>query len=173
MSACDPTRDIDTSGPPLEIPHSSPCLRLELVSDPQLLAAVRGMVDGVALRMGFNDCDASHISLAVDEVLANVMRHGYERRLDGLIDVRVWRLHGPSTGILIVVEDRGKQVDPSCFKGRELDDLRPGGLGVHIIREVMDGCRFEPRDGAGMRTVLVKWLPTGRSESSPRSEPER
>lgn len=143
----------------IAIPDAVPHVRLEIVSDARMLAPVRGLVNALAHRLGFADVDASHVSLAVDEVLANVIRHGYDRRPDGRIFLRIWCMDDGPRGLLIVVEDDGKQVDPSCFRSRDLDDLRPGGLGVHIIREVMDGCRFEPRRERGMRAVLVKWLP--------------
>jgi hypothetical protein len=60
------------------------------------------------------------------------------------------------TGLRIVIEDLGRQTDPGAIKGRDLDDVRPGGLGVHIIREVMDEVVYEKRPGGGMRLTLVK-----------------
>jgi hypothetical protein len=40
-----------------------------------------------------------------------------------------------------------------------LDDIRPGGLGVYIIREIMDEVRYEKREGGGMRLTLTKRKP--------------
>ena len=62
--------------------------------------------------------------------------------------------------MLIVVEDRAKQVDPETIQPRDLDDIRPGGLGVHIIREIMDHVSYEKRDGGGMRLSMTKHLPS-------------
>lgn len=149
----------ESDGEDVCVPSGEPDLRLDLVSDPRMLAPVRGLVDALSHRIGFCDINSAHISLAVDEVLANVIRHGYERRPDGRIFLRIWCLEITRPGVTIVIEDHGKQVDPECFRGRDLEDIRPGGLGVHIVREVMDGCRFERREGPGMRAVLVKWLP--------------
>jgi hypothetical protein len=56
----------------------------------------------------------------------------------------------------IVIEDEARQVDPDQIKSRELDDIRPGGLGVHIIRQVMDEVTYERREGAGMRLTMAK-----------------
>jgi anti-sigma regulatory factor (Ser/Thr protein kinase) len=47
-------------------------------------------------------------------------------------------------------------VDPATIRSRDLDDIRPGGLGVHIIHEVMDEVRYERRDSRGMRLTMVK-----------------
>ena len=86
--------------------------------------------------------------------------------------------------MLIVIEDEARQIDPAFIKGRELDDVRPGGLGVHIIREVMDVVEYESRDGVGMRLTLFKQLGTqdepqsaaaceAPEESTGRSEPQQ
>jgi anti-sigma regulatory factor (Ser/Thr protein kinase) len=59
-------------------------------------------------------------------------------------------------GVSIVLEDEAKQVDPDQIKSRDLDEIRPGGLGVHIIRELMDEVRYERREHAGMRLTMIK-----------------
>jgi hypothetical protein len=61
-------------------------------------------------------------------------------------------------GVCIVIEDEARQVDPAKIKGRDLDDIRPGGLGVHIIRQVVDRAEYAPREHAGMRLTLIKRL---------------
>lgn len=134
-----------------------PDMRLEMMSQPRFLAAARSMVLHFAQRLGFPDSTCGQISLAVDEALCNVINHGYERKPDGRIWVNLWSLDGEERpGVKIVIEDRAKQVDPAVIKPRNLDEIRPGGLGVHIIREVMDEARYERRDGGGMRLSMVK-----------------
>ena len=135
---------------------------IELASNPAYLCSVRSMMGVVCRRIGFSDAATSKVVLAVDEALANVMKHGYERRLDG----RIWLRAGRDTccdgeGIRVVIEDEGRQVDPCNIKSRDLEDIRPGGLGVHIIREIMDDVRYECRDGKGMRLTLFKRLDQG------------
>ncbi len=135
-----------------------------MVSDPVYLSGAREMVASVSRRMGFSEEACGQIALAVDEALCNVIRHGYERRRDGPIWLSVWPIAGDNgttgvCGIRIVVEDEAKQVDPSQIKSRDLDEVRPGGLGVHIIKEVMDEVNFEKRERVGMRLTLVKRKP--------------
>jgi anti-sigma regulatory factor (Ser/Thr protein kinase) len=103
----------------------------------------------------------------VDEALCNVIRHGYERRVDGMIWMSVWPLpdDGKGPGVKIVIEDEARQVEPEKIKGRDLADVKPGGLGVHIIREVMDEAKYEKRDGAGMRLTMVKRQHPGPPEN--------
>ncbi|MEM9374424.1 MAG: ATP-binding protein [Planctomycetota bacterium] len=151
--------------PPTE---ASPHLRLELISDPTYLCGARELVASVSRRLGFEDMDCSKIALAVDEALCNIIRHGYDRAMDRPIWISLWPLPGDehsAGGIRIVIEDEAEQVDPSKMKSRELDDIRPGGLGVHIIQEVMDEARYERRAGVGMRLTMTKHAP--RPETAP------
>lgn len=142
---------------------STPDIRVHLISDPTYLSGVRDLIAAVARRLSFSDDACGQIALAVDEALANIIRHGYERRKDGPITISIWPLPGdnghPRPGIRIVVEDEAKQVEPDQIKSRDLDQVRPGGLGVHIIRQIMDEVAYEKRPGPGMRLTLVKRVP--------------
>ncbi len=141
-----------------------PHIRVELLSNPIYLCGARELVGSVAKRLGFDDLDCSKIALAVDEALCNVIRHGYQRRTDRPIWISIWPVEngsGKPAGIKIVIEDEAKQVEPLKMRGRELADVRPGGLGVHIIREVMDEAQYERRKGKGMRLTLVKLAHAG------------
>lgn len=132
-----------------------PNLALKMLSQPHLLAPARAMVSAYAQRLGFNEIQCGQISLAVDEAICNIINHGYDRREDGPIWLSVWRIDG---GMRIALEDRARQVDPSTIRSRDLEDVRPGGLGVHLIKEAMDKVHYEKRGGEGMRVTMVKML---------------
>ncbi|USN98284.1 MAG: ATP-binding protein [Phycisphaeraceae bacterium] len=140
-----------------------PHIHIELVSDPIYLSGARELVGSVARRLGFDDLQCSKIALAVDEALCNIIRHGYDRAADRPIWISVWPAgrdeSGRPSGIRLVIEDEARQVEPNALKGRELDDVRPGGLGVHIIREVMDDVVYAKRKDKGMRLSMVKHAP--------------
>ena len=125
---------------------------------PSISAMLRS---GPSKRLGFAELDCGHIALAVDEALCNIMTHGYEQRMDQPIWLSLWPLDpdGGKPGIKIVIEDRAKQIEPEKIRGRELQDVKPGGLGVHVIREVMDEVVYEKRDGGGMRLTMIKHSP--------------
>ena len=44
--------------------------------------------------------------------------------------------------LLFRITDFAEPIDRNCVKSRDLDDIRPGGLGVHLIHELMDDVRF-------------------------------
>jgi anti-sigma regulatory factor (Ser/Thr protein kinase) len=149
-----------------------PHIRVEMLSDPCYLAGVRQLVSGVCQRIGLNENACSQVALAVDEALANVIRHGYARASDRPIWISLWPLEpvdGKGPGVRIEIEDEARQVEPAEMKGRELDDLRPGGLGVHIIREVMDDVVYDKRSPCGMRLTMVKYAPRADGVSCCRS----
>ncbi|MEE9130468.1 MAG: ATP-binding protein [Phycisphaerales bacterium] len=137
---------------------SQPTVRLEIASRPSLLAAARALVATIAQRCGFDEIQCGQISLAVDEALCNIIQHGYNCREDGRILISLSQGEAQSPGIEIVIEDDAMQVDPDTIRSRDLDDIRPGGLGVHIIREIMDEVSYTRRDPGGMRLTLVKHL---------------
>lgn len=149
----------------LQEPH----VKLELRSNPLFLSGAREMVSSIARRLGFSDESSAHIALAIDEALCNIIRHGYDRQTERPIWISLYPEGGvstpenqgqgsPTTGLRIVIEDEAKQVDPSVIKSRDLDEIRPGGLGVHIIQQVMDSVSYERRKGpaGGMRLTMVK-----------------
>ncbi len=149
--------------------HDRAEIELKMISDPMYLCGARELVACIARRIGFDDMDCSKISLAVDEALANIIRHGYNRAFDKPIWIGINPLKPASDsigGITIIIEDEAKQVDPTQMKGRDLQDIKPGGLGVHIISEVMDEVVYEKREKVGMRLIMSKRAI--RSADSPR-----
>lgn len=154
-----------------------------MFSQPRYLSGVRTLVSAVAQRLGFDESACGQVALAVDEALCNVIRHGYQRSPEGIIWVKIWPIddeagehcegaaldapldqHRPRAGgIRIVIEDLAPQVDPEAIRSRDLEEVRPGGLGVHIMKEIMDEVRFEHRGpgetgerGRGMRLTMIK-----------------
>lgn len=148
----------------------TPHIRVELRSNPIYLSGARDLVGSVAKRLGFDDLQCSKIALAVDEALCNIIRHGYERAEDRPIWISMWPTSRTATGgfegLKLVIEDEAKQVNPEQICGRDLDDIRPGGLGVHIIREVMDEVRYEKRPEHGMRVTMIKRAPQATEQDS-------
>ncbi len=133
---------------------------LNIDSNARALPVVRGAVEQMATAEGFDANDTHGLVLAIDEALANVIKHGYGGQTDQPIRITLSVVKSPDgrNGIAVEVRDRGQQVDPGSICGRDLDDVRPGGLGVHIIRAVMDECEYScPPDG-GMCLRMVKFV---------------
>jgi serine/threonine-protein kinase RsbW len=129
-------------------------LKLVLASDPRLLCAVRSAVHQMASIVGFTEEDCHSIILAVDEALTNVIRHAYDNRHDESIELTC---RGLENGMEFIVKDQGRPVDPAKVCARSLEAVRPGGLGTHIIKQIMDQVHYQPLpDGNQLR--LVKYM---------------
>ena len=58
----------------------------------------------------------------------------------------------------VIIEDSGMKAQIEFMQGRSLNDVRPGGLGIHFIRRVFDGFRFDERKKKGNRLILSRTL---------------
>ncbi len=139
-------------------------LKLEWPSDPQLLGVVRSTVEQLARVAGFAEKESRSITLAVDEAITNIIRHAYEGRNDQDIELLC---RSYLNRLEFLLSDHGRSVDPSELRGRALGEVRPGGLGTHIIAQVMDEVRYEPLPGRN-QLLLVKYL---RQEAPQESKP--
>jgi anti-sigma regulatory factor (Ser/Thr protein kinase) len=138
-------------------------VELNIKSNTKSLPVVRSAVGRMAEIEGFSSGDAYALTLAIDEALANVITHGYEGRPDQPITITLTAVQGTDgrPGIAVEVRDQGRQVSPETIKGRDLNDVKPGGLGVHIIQTVMDEYDYScPPDG-GMLLRMVKYVLAG------------
>lgn len=153
---------------------TSPDLHVELTSDPRALYGVRQSLREWCTAEGWPEHDVSDVVLAVDEALTNVIRHGYSGEPNQRILLDVFRRRSPAgePELEIVIRDFGRQVDPARIVGRNLDDLRPGGLGVHIIRAMMDHVDYAPATDGGMRLVMRRARRAPRSRTVPPARQE-
>lgn len=138
-------------------PLEHPILELRFPSRPDHLALIRACVERFAAGLGFTSEECHRIVLAIDEALANVIRHGYRGRHDGPVLLRLASRHGG--GLLVELEDEGECFDPSTIAPRDLAEVRPGGLGLHIIRSTFSRCAWKARPGGGMRVELEASMP--------------
>ncbi len=129
-------------------------LKLEISSDPELLSVVRSAVTQFAIVVGLPEAECRAVTLAVDEALANIMRHAYHNRRGQPISVTCE--HGEDR-LEFLLRDRGTGVSPAKLRGRSLEDVRPGGLGMHFMNEIMDEVEYA-RKGEWNDLKLVKYL---------------
>lgn len=117
---------------------------LRIPGDPARLKLVRGTVEQAALQAGCCEAVASQVVMAVNEACMNVIQHAYRGDPSSEVVVIV-AIDGAE--LLCRVEDSAEPADLEGIKPRDLDDVRPGGLGTHFIAELMDGCRYGHLEG--------------------------
>jgi anti-sigma regulatory factor (Ser/Thr protein kinase) len=118
------------------------------------LGVVRGAIGPLAAAIGWDESECRAIVLAVDEALTNVIRHAYHNRSDGPIELEC---RESAEGLEITLLDNGDAPDRSKICAQEIGCDRPGGLGTHIIRKVMDKVVYE-ESPQGNRFVASKQL---------------
>ncbi len=129
---------------------------------------VRATVERATEIVHFPEEDSRAIVRSVDEALANVIRHAYKERRGLPIEVTCRRLwDGMDSerprGLEIILRDSGIAVDPKNLKGRQLDELRPGGLGIHFMKQSMDVIEFSRKKGKNFLR-MVKYLAPSKPE---------
>jgi len=129
-------------------------LKFAMPSDPRYLPVVRGAIGPLAEAIGWDESECRAIVLALDEALANVIRHAYHNCADGMIQLEC---RESTDGLEITLLDNGDAPDRSKICAREIGCDQPGGLGTHIIRKVMDRVTYEVSP-EGNRFVASKAL---------------
>jgi anti-sigma regulatory factor (Ser/Thr protein kinase) len=120
------------------------------------LSAVRGFVRTAASELGLDADRLADVLLAVDEAATNTVVHGY-RECGGNIEVSVERT---TEALLIRLRDEADPFDPHCMPRPDVDAplerRRPGGLGVHLMRMLVDEVHHRTLGAHGNELTLVK-----------------
>jgi len=133
--------------------------KLEVPSSTENLSIIRDFVCAIGERAGMEPDDVAKLELAVDEGCANVMEHAYSR--DSTKEVSV-RAAFDQHAIHIVITDTGKGFDPASVEEPGLDSMAAarssGGLGMRLIKRLMDEVHYEIVPGVKNELRMVKRL---------------
>jgi sigma-B regulation protein RsbU (phosphoserine phosphatase) len=121
------------------------------------LCETRSAVRNFLLHCGCASNTVEDVVLAIDEACQNIIRHAYHGETNEEIILHISR---NGNCLNISLEDFAPEVSADCMKPRELADVRPGGLGCHFIKQVMDEVSVGPSpNGRGNILRMVKQLP--------------
>jgi serine/threonine-protein kinase RsbW len=129
-------------------------VELKITSDTANLRDVRKRAEEFAKAVGFPQSECDAIGLAINEALANVIRHGYGGAKDRPIVVA---MDADKDQMRISIRDWQKPFDPAGLPKDGPNELKPGGLGVMCIRKLMDHMNYQ-RLSDGMLLTLVKQI---------------
>lgn len=130
-------------------------IRLSILSHPRYLQLVRSTTEKIARLMTFSGEEAGNIVLAVDEACSNIIRHSYKNDPRGKID---FFFELQEERLVIRIMDVGFQCDIKKMVPRDLDELRPGGFGIHIMNTVMDSLEFDCSFPGKNQVTMIKNL---------------
>ena len=130
--------------------------QISVVSDYAELNRVREFVSSRALSFGFSPEDTNKIALAVDEACSNIIRHAYNKDKRRRITVSV-EVQGKQFSIRIY--DNGEPFDPQMVPKQNMKKYmktyQKGGLGLHLMRLVMDDISYFPADKYNGHNLLL------------------
>lgn len=128
---------------------------IKIPSNPKYLSIVRIVTERVCSLFSFKKELAEGFKHAIDEACSNVIKYAYDfdTTKDIVIKYRITKKR-----FIVNIEDKGKKADLNMIKGRALEEIKPGGLGVHFIKRVFDIYKFDEKKKEGNRLILVKKL---------------
>lgn len=132
---------------------------LVVSAEPDSLAQIRSEVRRAIRRLRLPDRDCDDIVLAIDEACQNVIRHAYKGEPGDMRLILKIERDRYRQDLTVEILDRAPPIDPAVCRGRDYDDIRPGGLGMNFIREVMQQVSWpKPFDGYNNRMRLKRQI---------------
>jgi serine/threonine-protein kinase RsbW len=138
-------------------------LELCLRSDTANLALIFAFVGERARSAGLGDDDVYDVQMAVDEACTNAMNHAYKGQTDG--SVYICCMEEPDA-FVIRITDYGQPFDPASVPSPNtsapLEEREIGGLGLYLMRKLMDEVVFSFDATHGNRVMMRKYRANAR-----------
>ena len=136
-------------------------VELRLANDLAGLAQLAECVEGFGAAQKLPAGVVNAISVVLDEAVSNAINHGYDAGVRGEIAVRLRRA---GDRVLVEVEDDGRPFDPLQVPPPDLTlplEQRPiGGLGIHLIRNLMDEVSYVRVGGRNLLKMVKRLAST-------------
>lgn len=130
---------------------------ITLPNDVQATTELGLFVDEVCENVGFDMSTTFKLNLAIEEAVVNVMSYAYPAGTKGDVDIDA---EADDEQLKFVISDSGTPFDPTQ-KGEvdttlSAEERGIGGLGIHLIRQIMDTINYERVDGKNVLTLRKK-----------------
>ncbi|TQO59823.1 histidine kinase [Paraclostridium bifermentans] len=127
---------------------------MEVTSNPEYVSIIRLTVSGIANKIGFSLDDIEDIKVAVSEACTNAIKHSLDDKF--LVQFSVLE-----NGLTIEVEDKGTGYDVESLQDPDLTNPKESGLGLFIIKTLMDEVSTISNSDVGTRVKMTKYLGVG------------
>ena len=143
----------------LQYKHQQPDIyyqrSLTLPNDVQTIPKLSGFVETVCEASNLDMDTCMQMNLAIEEAVVNVMNYAYPKGVKGMVNIDATI---SSKGLKFVISDNGKPFDPTAKAevdtSLSAEERGIGGLGIHLIRQIMDSINYEYIDGRNVLTLL-------------------
>ena len=142
---------------------------IEFSSHAGNLSLMRKFVREYLAGVGCGEAVIDLMVLGIDEACTNVIRYAYANEEDQLIRLSLERTAG---GVRCRLRDYGTPVDAAKLNGRSLEVVRPGGLGLYLIRQAFDKVYYLRRP-KGTEMVMTRELPAADAADSAAAQNHR
>jgi serine/threonine-protein kinase RsbW len=115
--------------------------RLTIGSVPAQLRDARAWLTRILVAAGCPESEAGDMAVVLSEACSNAIRHGYEDRGDGRIDLE---LSVRADQLALSVRDYGKGFDPRAYRPPDLRRPRMGGYGIYLMNQLTDRVELRP-----------------------------
>jgi len=123
----------------------------------EFLDEIREFVGDIARAGGFANKDVYNIQLAADEAASNIIEHAYEGVSNGVLEISCGMRY---SAIMIIMVDHGESFDPSAIPlpdlKADLSERKIGGLGIFLMRKLMDEVRYESKKTGNVLTMIKR-----------------
>jgi serine/threonine-protein kinase RsbW len=134
---------------------------LHILSRTEKLSLVRDFVSEAARKFGFDEESVNKIALAVDEACTNIIKHSYKFATDKDITIRI---NSTAKYFEVLIEDQGISFDPEKVHPPNMKEYltqyRRGGLGMFLMRSLMDKVEYKVYPGSRNEVRLLKTRPS-------------
>ncbi len=123
----------------------------------EFLDEIRNFVAEVAREGGFTEKAIYSLQLAADEAASNIIEHAYQGVANASLQITC---NMQDDELIITMRDSGKPFDPSNVKQpnlkADLSKRQIGGLGVYLMRKIMDEVRYQSNAKTGNLLTMIK-----------------
>ena len=135
--------------------NMSDLLKLNIPGKAEYVGVARMTAAAFASSLGFDIDAVEDIRLAVGEACNNVVDHNSE---NGAIEYEI-QMENQGEALVITVKDKGNGYDPSEYKEPDMENPREEGLGLIIIKAMMDEVEIHSEVGVGTNITMKKLMP--------------
>ena len=148
------------------ISKQAPKRTLFITNEMSEVTKLKQFMEGAAREFGIPDDIQLSLNLAVEEAVVNVINYAYPKGTEGDIEINITNspipdLSESSTEVIFTIIDQGVPFDPTTHDEAdttsELEERQIGGLGIHLIRNIMDRVEYQ-RDGNSNKLTMTKIL---------------
>ncbi len=125
-----------------EIAHQDHVEKKAFLVNSSSLKDVRNFCREVFEKLHIQENLKDELVLAIAEAAQNIVKHAFKNAANAN-ELMVVQISCENNKLQIAFYDRGTPVDPKKVKHREIDNVKPGGLGTFFIQEIMDAVEFK------------------------------